>query len=167
MKKTIAQFVPIILIFLLLTNSTSLIRFSHTILGKLLAVCFIIFYTTVDKLTGLFVCGLIILFYQTEYVENMLNMGSHEQFTGYAELYDNISISPNTEVQDTFRKQNCDAGVLKYKDLQVNDGEMAEHLFTGIKFNNGSCNPCSKSCSFSVIESKMEAEDKLTPMQSK
>lgn len=48
--------------------------FSHSILGKLLAVFIIIYYTVLDKTIGLLVCSFIILYYQSEIVENMLNM---------------------------------------------------------------------------------------------
>lgn len=48
--------------------------FSHSILGKLLAVFIIIYYTVLDKTIGLLVCSFIILYYQSEVVENMLNM---------------------------------------------------------------------------------------------
>jgi hypothetical protein len=75
MKTTIAQFIPIVLAFVMLSYIKPFVAFSHTILGKLLAVLIIIFYTHMDKIVGLFVCALVILFYQFDYVENMLNMG--------------------------------------------------------------------------------------------
>uniref|UniRef100_A0A6C0JI54 Uncharacterized protein n=1 Tax=viral metagenome TaxID=1070528 RepID=A0A6C0JI54_9ZZZZ len=68
------QFVPIILIFLLLSFSKSFAIFSFSILGKLLAVLVIIFYTYFDKYLGLFVCAIVLLYYQSDYLENMLNI---------------------------------------------------------------------------------------------
>ena len=74
MKYKIAQFIPIILIFLLLSYSNKMAEYSHSILGKLIAVIIIIFYTVLDKMVGLLVCTLIIFYYQSDYIENMLNM---------------------------------------------------------------------------------------------
>lgn len=74
MKYTIAQFIPIIIIFLLISYFKNVVKFSKTILGKLLAVCIIIFYTFLDKIVGTFVCLLFIFYYQTDIIENMLNI---------------------------------------------------------------------------------------------
>ena len=75
MKTTeiIIQFIPIVIIFMLLKFSNHFVRFSFTILGKLLAVVTILLYSSIDIIAGLFVCGLVILYYQSDYVENMLN----------------------------------------------------------------------------------------------
>lgn len=76
MKSTniIIQFIPILIIFTLLKFSKDFVNFSFTILGKLLAILIIIFYSTIDIMVGLCVCGLVILYYQSDYVENMLNI---------------------------------------------------------------------------------------------
>ena len=76
MKNTeiIIQFIPIIMIFMLLKFSKQFVSFSFTILGKLLAITMIIFYSSIDIIIGLFVCCLFILYYQSDYVENMLNL---------------------------------------------------------------------------------------------
>jgi hypothetical protein len=76
MKNTeiIIQFIPIIIIFTLLKFSQDFVNFSFTILGKLLAILIIIFYSAIDIMVGLCVCGLVILYYQSDYVENMLNI---------------------------------------------------------------------------------------------
>ena len=74
MHKIFAQFIPIFLIFFLLTESNRMAEFSHSVLGRLFAVCGIIFYTYLDKMVGLFVCSLVILYYQSGHIENMLNM---------------------------------------------------------------------------------------------
>jgi hypothetical protein len=76
MKNTeiIIQFIPIIIIFTLLKFSRDFVNFSFTILGKLLAILIIIFYSHFDIMVGLCVCGLVILYYQSDYVENMLNI---------------------------------------------------------------------------------------------
>jgi hypothetical protein len=76
MKNTeiIIQFIPIIIIFTLLKFSKDFVNFSFTILGKLLAILIIVFYSAIDIMVGLCVCGLVILYYQSDYVENMLNI---------------------------------------------------------------------------------------------
>jgi len=76
MKNTeiIIQFIPIIIIFTLLKFSKEFVNFSFTILGKLIAILIIIFYSAIDIMVGLCVCGLVILYYQSDYVENMLNI---------------------------------------------------------------------------------------------
>ena len=77
-QNTIAQFIPIIAMFVLLSQYQGCVEFSHTILGKITAAFLILFYTTIDKVLGLFVCALIILFYQMDCRENMLNIESFD-----------------------------------------------------------------------------------------
>jgi hypothetical protein len=76
MKNTeiIIQFIPIIIIFILLSYSKLFVKFSFSILGKLIALMIIIFYSSIDIIVGTFICGLVIFYYQTDYVENMLNL---------------------------------------------------------------------------------------------
>jgi hypothetical protein len=73
MKATIAQFIPIILILIVLTYSKEFVQFSHSILGKVLAIALILFYTHLDKYVGLVLCLFVIVYYQSDFVENMLN----------------------------------------------------------------------------------------------
>jgi len=72
MKYTILQFIPIILLFLLLSYPEQFALFSNLSVGRLIAVIIIVFYSSLDKYVGLLVCGLVILFYQSDYVENMM-----------------------------------------------------------------------------------------------
>jgi hypothetical protein len=71
MINIISQFLPIILLFIIVSNNRILFEFSNTILGKIIAIVIIIFYISIDKIIGIFVCALIILFYQSHYRENM------------------------------------------------------------------------------------------------
>jgi hypothetical protein len=71
MKNIVAEFLPIVLIFLFLSKNKEFYKFSRTIIGKLVALFMIIFYTSIDKILGLFVCGIIILFYQNDNIEGM------------------------------------------------------------------------------------------------
>ena len=74
MNKILSQFIPILILFLLLTYSGEFVSFSYTILGKLLAICIIVYYTHLDVTLGLLVCAVVIYYYQNEVIENMLNM---------------------------------------------------------------------------------------------
>jgi hypothetical protein len=74
MKNILTQFIPIIVLYLLLSFSNEFTLIAHTVLGKLVAVFIVIYYTLLDKKVGLLVCSLIILYYQNEMIENMLNM---------------------------------------------------------------------------------------------
>jgi len=73
MKTTVAQFIPILLIVLLLTSSKTFVNLSYSILGKVIALLIIVFYTHLDKYVGLIICLLVIIYYQSDFVENMLN----------------------------------------------------------------------------------------------
>ena len=73
MKATIAQFIPIILILIMLTYSKEFVQFSHSILGKVAAIALVLFYTHLDKYVGVVLCLFVIVYYQSDFVENMLN----------------------------------------------------------------------------------------------
>ena len=73
-QKIIVNFLPIILLFLLVSYTPEFAKFSHTILGKAFAIIIIIFYVKIDIYMGLLVCALVILYYQTDYVESFNNM---------------------------------------------------------------------------------------------
>jgi len=195
MLQTIAEFIPIFLIFILLSSFRKLVDFSHTILGKLIAVFIIIFYTYLDKILGIFVCAIIIFYYQTDIVENMLNMeieamdndnletdveNTHlddvvddyiylsnddnkkkEKMTNYSSVHeDKPMLLKNEKLEKEFRKNQCVDGELINKGIKVKH-EMTEHVFPEIKFRRGVCNPCSKTCDFSIIESKINTEQNL------
>ena len=221
MKKIISQFIPIVIIFLLLSYSTELAIFSHSILGKIISILIIGYYTTIDKYIGLLVCILFIFYYQTDYVESMLNINDYnwdwkvdhdfvgdylfiesfselkpgcncgspkplqeaktedkledenlilkgyEKFENYRELYEDNNEQSKEEVKDTFRKENCSSnGVLQYKNMEVKN-DMAEHIFSELKFKDHVCNPCLKTCDFSIIESRIKTEDELKPINTK
>jgi hypothetical protein len=69
-NQLILNFLPIILIFLLVSYTDIFAQISTTILGKLVAILLIIFYIKQDKMLGLFVCLLVILFYQSDFVNS-------------------------------------------------------------------------------------------------
>jgi hypothetical protein len=70
----IKDFIPIILIYLLICIPEKVVPISHTYLGRFIAVLIIIFYAKMDVVLGLFVCVAVIYYYQMEEYEYMLNM---------------------------------------------------------------------------------------------
>ena len=198
LTNTVAQFIPIVVIFSLLSQYHGCVKFSHTILGKIMAALVILFYTTIDKVLGLFVCALIILFYQMDCRENMLNIESFDTIeeeddedeedeleynetkppkscnacgVNNIETFENYESSDNPAIengpaQDEFRREHCQKGVLKHKDMDVKN-DMAQHVYPELKFQNDYCNACSPTCKFSIVESKLKTETKLLPKFSK
>jgi hypothetical protein len=79
--KLLLNFLPIIIIFLLVSYSDQMAQWSHSILGKFFAIVLIIFYTKIDILSGLLVCALVILYYQTDFVEGFAPKSEVEGFS--------------------------------------------------------------------------------------
>ena len=73
MNNIIIEFIPILLLFLLVSYTDRIVNFSNSVLGKLSAMIIIIMYSTIDTIHGLSVCLIFILYYMSNYVENMLN----------------------------------------------------------------------------------------------
>ena len=67
---------------------------------------------------------------------------------------------------EEFRKEYCDGNILKYKDMNVR-GDMVEHIFPELKYNENKCNPCVDTCDFSIIEKRIKMEDEMKPKFSK
>jgi len=203
MKYTILQFIPIIILFLLLSYPEQFVLFSNLSFGRLIAVLIIIFYSSLDKYLGLFVCGLVILFYQCDYVENMRaitenftelsysflnnievpnknseiakvsqkNMETKPlKYSEYFDLYlDEIAFpkipakDAKEELKEQFNKEYCDGNKLKYKNVNVKP-DMLQHIFPQLSFINKPCNPCDKSCEYSIIETKLITEEQMKPI---
>ncbi len=190
-QEFLAFLLIIVLFYLFLSEQEQFLMISGTPLGKLIAVCSIIFITTVNKYLGLFVCASIILYYQSNIVENMLNMYDFE--SKLSEIIDeseslneaintNVSQSPkkvkfedefrnikedfeNEKYQTEFKKLKCINGVLKHKNMEVKQ-DIVQHIFPEIKYKNEACNVCSPGCKFSIIESKFLAETNIAPTSS-
>jgi hypothetical protein len=79
MENTLSQLIPIILTFLFLRYTNISVTVSHTVLGKLFAIALIVFYARIDVILGLFVCLLVIYYYQTDYVEGMKEDGADSE----------------------------------------------------------------------------------------
>lgn len=181
----------IVLIYLFLSEQEQFLMISETPLGKFIAVVSIILITTFNKYFGVFVCALVILYYQSNIVENMLNMYDFEsklsEIIDESENFDkavntNVSQTPkkvnfedefrnikeeeeNGKYQTEFKKLHCTNGILKHKNMEVNH-DMVQHVFPELKYKNEKCNVCSPGCKFSIIESKFLAESNITPKSS-
>jgi hypothetical protein len=69
-----AEILPLILFYLFFADFDSMIWFSTTYLGKLAAILIIMFYSAIDRVFGLGICVLVILYYQSDLLENMQGM---------------------------------------------------------------------------------------------
>jgi hypothetical protein len=279
-KNLLVQFIPILLLFAVLSFSKWVVTLSQTVLGKLFAVSLIVFYTTVHKSLGILTAILVILYYQSDYVENMLILEglenkdkkkesmtdedkdeedkdkedmSAEEDKDKEEMSDNKNKTKDTkkesmtkkknnkknedkpvtmksmkekakkqqklaektmskltddlkelrldEVMDMldkngegfcnlhqayktdkepflnifkgndespvvthFKKANCDKNNhLRHKGMRVRK-DMVEHVYPEIKFESQPCNPCDKTCRFSIMEERLKTEyDMLRP----
>jgi len=115
MLHTIAQFIPILLIFLLISYFKTIAKFSNTVLGRLLAICIIVFYTILDKLLGAVVCLLVIFYYQSDLVETMLNMDIEDIEPEHLDHVDDYVYFDKEE------KKNKKEGMMNYVDLYGED----------------------------------------------
>ena len=69
---------PILLIVAYLYFPTLFIVYSNSSLGKLLAIAAILMYTRVDFLLGVLSCLLVVLYYQSDFVQNRIAIESME-----------------------------------------------------------------------------------------
>jgi len=106
-------------------------------------------------------------------IRNRASDSMQESFSNYNNVYEpdktfdeTIKYDKNKNYMDEFRQKNCKNETLLYKDMIVKD-DMIEHIYSDIDFPNEKCNPCSKRCNFSIIESKLKQEAKLFPIHSK
>jgi len=90
------------------------------------------------------------------------NEKKYENMENYSIYHDKSK--PNIDLISQFKKENCIKDELKYKDITVKN-DMAEHVFSVLAFENGQpCNPCSSTCKYSIIEDKIDTEEKLKPI---
>ena len=151
----------ILIVILLTFYSKQFVPFSHTSLGRFMAVALIVYYSKINVLLGLFVCVTVILYYQIDDSKYMLNIPEgflwDMTYTPYTnEKYEQL----HNELSERFREENCPKGKLMFKGIPVN-GEMAEHVFPELKFPNSPCDPCNARCNFMILQNKLATEDAL------
>lgn len=197
MNKIITQFIPIIVLFLLLSYSKEFIEFSGTILGKFFAVMVVMYYTVLEVKIGLLVCSLVVYYYQSDVVENMLNIdnlldkGSSED---EEEEEDNVEGMENMSCAMKKKTENMSSldeiyekelyveksleGVKKFRKDNCDGNalkyknmnvknEVVEHVFPELVYKEEKCNPCADTCDISIKDSKLETEKDIIPKFSK
>jgi hypothetical protein len=193
----------------------------------------IAYYTNVNVMYGVFVCLLILVYYQTDLVEDILHMEQSDFIESrlsemnaeiqhnwgepkWARVTDETTIAKNViglvksipeesksqyegfqsgspdiysyqssaqastdkcripdqpdkkeELMAMFRKEHCVNGVLEHKGMEIHP-EMTEHVFREFKPDNEwrRCNPCDSTCSFSIIEERIQTEIAVKPVDS-
>ena len=84
-----------------------------------------------------------------------------EGFESYQSLYPVINIEDFNAAKEEFIKEKCKNGVVMYKDMPVKP-EMVDHVFSEINFTTKTkCNPCDRTCAYSIVESKLATEEEL------
>ena len=73
-RQLLVDFIPIILVYVFVSYPEDAVLFSGSSLGKFIAICIISFYTSVKPIYGVFVCVLLLVYYQTDFVEEILNI---------------------------------------------------------------------------------------------
>jgi hypothetical protein len=92
---------------------------------------------------------------------NMPDDNDAEGFEPYQSLYPVISTEDFNVAKEEFIKEKCRNGVVMYKDMPVKP-EMVDHVFSEIHFTTKTkCNPCDRTCAYSIIESKLATEEEL------
>lgn len=177
-----------VLLYLIATYSEDVATWSHTLLGKTIAIGVILLYSFVDIIAGLLACALVIIYYQSDYVESFVRGEMKEESKdGYTRislketqailldvneppvetgerLEDAYPLTPTVEVVydrevDRFRQKHCKKGHLVHKG-QIVKPEMAEHVFPEVKQDAfHKCNICDSACTFDL--DLMEKKDEL------
>jgi len=179
------NFLPMLILYLIATYSPEVAVISHTILGKTIAVALILIYVYIDTISGLLACALVILYYQTDYVEafhsdnmplkvmNVLEKETEKETVenDSMELEKAYPLDPQINAvydkeSSDFRKKNCKKGSLIHKNEKVKP-EMAEHVFPSLEMDDfKKCNVCDPACEFDMIDSRMKDEENLTKPKS-
>ena len=185
--KLLLNFLPMVILYLVATYSEDVAKWSHTVLGKTIAVGIILLYSFFDIVSGLLACALVIFYYQSDYVESFvkgeIKQESKDGYTSISlketrailldvtdketpgeRLEDAYPLTPTVEVVydkdvDHFRQKHCKRGHLVHKG-QIVKNEMAEHVFPEVKHDSfHKCNICDPACSFDL--DLIDKEDEL------
>ncbi len=204
----VMQFIPIILVLVYASYKPWFVNATHTVLGKVIAILLIIYYTSIDYIYGTLCCVMVIAFYQMHEIEGFVegaggkkkkrrrkratkakpaaktqasfqaqasaedadvadseetvNEETIEEFSNQVDAF----ASAFASARDTFIRDKCLNGVLMHKGFPVKS-EMADHVYSEIQFNTRTrCNPCDKTCDYSIVEAKIDTETELCPRSS-
>jgi len=179
----VTQSLPVVLVILYFLYPESFRRVSEHPLGKLIAIFLIALYSYQDIIHGIFICLLVIVYYHQNvedfisesgmnYVEHLPKASEKEgscvfdsnlekDFTSVEEAYPS-DLKPVKKVGESlFRKENCasDSSKVMFKGQTVKNNLVA-HVYPEVQFHNSECNPCDRTCHFS-IQKKQDIEEKL------
>ncbi len=178
------QALPVILILAYFLVPKAFRQVSFHALGKMIAVLLIVLYTYQDRVHGLLVCLLVILYYHRCYEESFVSRPTAEyaayipkpsakslptqfdphleqDFTHVGEAYPD-KLAPIKKVGEAlFRKEKCHNAKVRYKN-QTMKNNMVTHVYPELQFRDGECNPCDRTCHF-TIQNKQETEATLAP----
>ena len=184
----VTQIVFLILCIFFVLFPTQFILQSNTILGKLIAISIIILFTSIHYLYGLFICLIVIFYYQSDYIHNIIQSEnfqtiepmieqrnptmtsssisedivttSSKQFIDINDAYDTKKLPIQSESETIFRNQHCNADLeLVYKNQIIQKNDIIPTIFPEIEFvEKNNCNPCDPSCPFSIKTSLEKKE---------
>lgn len=72
-SKQLAEILPIVALFLFVLYPEEMAMVSHSILGKLVVIAIVVYYTCIDTIYGFLACVMFLFFYQTDLANNALN----------------------------------------------------------------------------------------------
>lgn len=188
--KLLTQGLPIALIILYILFPRSFVKISTQPLGKCIAVTMIVMYTYLDMMHGFIICLLTILFYQREVGEGFISTQTQNYFDFLPKpslkdectTYEGHSETTFTPVEEAypetlppikkvsehlFRREFChktDSRIV-HKDQKVRNS-LVTHVYPEFEFRDGECNPCDKTCHFTV-DRRHDAEEDLQSKSSK
>ena len=149
-------FIPIFIITLFILAPNETIVGAHSILGKLCIVLLVVFYAWKSILYGVLMSLLIIVFYQMNTYETMLDVSMLDvssimgESVPLSESNDEKSNESIYDSQSSFQQKYCIKDELTFKGMNVKP-EMTEHIFPEISFNNNhKCNVCDSTCHYRV-----------------
>jgi hypothetical protein len=103
--------IPFFIFLYFLLFPKQLFRESISILGRLIAIIIIIYYTNIHILYGILICILVIWYYQSDFLQYMLDMTNEE---GFKPMTNIIVIEPEKIILDPLetKEQNTDSSVM-------------------------------------------------------
>lgn len=111
----IADFIPILIIFLFLCYTNISIQFANTVLGRFIAIAVIVYYTSIDYLYGLIACLIVVFFYQSMFIEGLKNMENFENMN-YKTEFDVSGNVLGNDINDNKAYKNDEQNLEAFED---------------------------------------------------
>jgi hypothetical protein len=166
MFDSIAKILPLFLFYLFFAFPDDFLYTSISPLGRFIAISLILFYSLISTYSGLIMCFAVIVYYnlhsveKTSQFESVMLVGNNMFQSVITENFEDDT--DNEEKNREFRQNNCENGQVKYKKNNVHN-ENCEHIYPDLEFTESSCNPCDKSCGFTIREQLKIEEDIVYP----